>query len=70
MKPMFGAVDVGDKEQKYSGTETVKRFKAYVFAWRSGTAILAEPGWKLASETILEELSKAANQQLSVLDGL
>ena len=70
MKPMFGAVDAGDKEQKYSGTETVKRFKAYVFAWRSGTAILAEPGWKLSNETILEELSKAASKQVSVLDGL
>ena len=68
MKPMFGAVDAGTKEPKYSSSETVKRFKAYVFAWRSGTAILADHGWKLGNETALEELSKAANHQVSVLD--
>ena len=68
MKPMFGAVDAGTKDPKYSGSDTVKRFKAYVFAWRSGTAILADHGWKLGDETALEELSKAANTQVSVLD--
>ena len=70
MKPMFGAVDAGTKEPKYSSNETVKRFKAYVFAWRSGTAILADHGWKLGNETVLEELSKAANHQISILDAL
>jgi len=70
MTPMFGTVDSGDKEQKYSGLDAVKRFKAYIFSWRSGTAILAEPGWKLSNETVLEDLSKAAAKQVSVLDGL
>lgn len=70
MKSFFGAVDSGDKTQKYSSGDTVKRFKAYVFAWRSGTAILADPGWNLASETTLEELSATAAKQVSVLDAI
>lgn len=70
MNPMFGSVDVGDKSRKYSGDDALKRFKAYVFAWRSKTAILSDPGWKLSNETILEELSKAAAQKISVFDSL
>lgn len=70
MKPMFGAVDAGDKTKKYGGSEAVKRFKAYVFAWRSQTEIPAEPGWNLSSESELDELSKAAGQKISVFDTL
>lgn len=70
MKSLFGSVDGGDKTQKYSSGETLKRFKAYVYAWRSGTAILADPGWKLSAERALEELSKTAAKQVSVLDVL
>ena len=32
MNPMFGSVDARDKSRKYSGDESLKRFKAYVFA--------------------------------------
>ena len=53
MKPMFGTVDAGTKDQKYS-SNTVKRFKAYVFAWRQQT-ILADHGWKLGDETALKK---------------
>lgn len=70
MKTLFGSVDAGDKTQKYSSADTVKRFKAYVFAWRSGTAILADPGWKLSSETALENLAAIAGKQVSVLDAI
>ena len=47
LKGIFGNAFTGDKSKKYSAEETVKNFKAFVFALRSGTIEKAPVGWTI-----------------------
>ena len=68
LKPLFGNVENGDKTQNYSSGSAVKRFKAYLFAWRSGAAVVAETGWQLGQVSQVPVLSKLAAKPVNVLD--
>lgn len=68
LKPLFGAVDEPVKVKSYSSEESVKRFKAYVFALRSESAPTAPAGWGVADETDLHHIAEVASRPLSVLD--
>ena len=71
MKPMFLVLWMqAQKSQNIAVMKPLNVLKSSVFAWRSGTAILADHGWKLGNETVLEELSKAANHHISISDAL
>ena len=68
LKPLFGNVENGDKAQNYSGAAAVKRFKAYLFAWRSGAAVQADTGWQLSQVSEVPILSDLASKSVNVLD--
>ena len=68
LKPLFGNVENGDKVQNYSGAAAVKRFKAYLFAWRSGAAVQANTGWQLSQVSEVPILSDLASKSVNVLD--
>ena len=68
LKPLFGSVENGDKVQNYSGAAAVKRFKAYLFAWRSGAAVQADTGWQLSQVSEVPILSDLASKSVNVLD--
>ena len=70
LKPLFGSVDGGTAKRDYSVVRANKAFKAYIFAWRSGSAIPADAGWKLEQVTELSTLSGLAAKPVSVLDML
>ena len=70
LKPMFGDVASGTKEKEYSAHASFKRFKAYIFAYRSDNAQLAPDGWSLSTQTDIEILSYIASQNSSPLDFL
>ena len=68
LNPMFGSVSSAVKEKEYSTQSTVKRFKAYLFAYRSDKAVLAPSGWSLATQTEIELLSVIASKNTNPLD--
>ena len=68
LKPLFGNIENGDKVQNYSGAAAVKRFKAYLFAWRSGAAVQADTGWQLSLVSEVPILSDLASKSVNVLD--
>ena len=68
LKPLFGNVESGDKTQAYSSASAVKRFKAYLFAWRSGAAVQADAGWQLDQVSQVPVLSQLAAKPVNVLD--
>ena len=70
LKPLFGNVESGDKTQAYSSASAVKRFKAYLFAWRSGAAVQADAGWQLDQVSQVPVLSQLAAKPVNVLDWL
>ena len=70
LKPMFGSASSGTKEKEYSPQSSLKRFKAYLFAYRSEKAVLAPTGWSLATQTELKMLADIANQSTNPLDFL
>ena len=70
LKPMFGDVTSGTKEKEYSVPASFKRFKAYIFAYRSDKALLAPDGWSLSSQTDIKILAEIASQNVSPLDFL
>ena len=70
LKPMFGSASSGTKEKEYSSQSSLKRFKAYLFAYRSEKAVLAPTGWSLATQTELTMLAEIANQSTNPLDFL
>lgn len=69
LNPLFGAVDEPVKTKSYSSEESVKKFKAYVFALRSNSAPLAPAGWSLSDEKDLTHIADVASRPLSILDG-
>ena len=68
MKPLFGAVDEPVKVKAYATEETVKKFKAYVFALRSNSAPLAPAGWRIEDDNELAHLAEVASRSVSLLD--
>ena len=70
LKPMFGSASAGTKEKEYSSQSSLKRFKAYLFAYRSEKAVLAPTGWSLGTQTELTMLADIANQSTNPLDFL
>ena len=68
LKPLFGNVESGDKTQAYSSASAVKRFKAYLFAWRSGAAVQADTGWQLDQVSQVPVISQLAAKPVNVLD--
>ena len=68
LKPLFGNIESGDKTQNYSGSTAMKRFKAYLFAWRSGAAVQADTGWTLDQVSQVPVLSSLAAKPVNVLD--
>ena len=70
LNPMFGSVSSSVKEKEYSPQSTVKRFKAYLFAYRSEKAVLAPSGWSLATQTELDTLANIAAKSTNPLDFL
>ena len=67
---MFGDVTSGTKEKEYSAHASFKRFKAYIFAYRSDKALLAPDGWSLNTQTDIKILAEIATQNASPLDFL
>ena len=70
LKPMFGSAASGTKEKEYSVQSSFKRFKAYLFAYRSEKAVLAPTGWSLGSQTDIQFLADIASQSTNPLDFL
>ena len=70
LKPMFGDVTSGTKEKEYAAHASFKRFKAYIFAYRSDKALLAPDGWSLSTQTDIKILAEIASQNESPLDFL
>lgn len=70
LNPMFGDVASGTKEKEYSSQASLKRFKAYIYAYRSDKALLAPDGWSLGSQTEIKILADIAGQNTSPLDFL
>lgn len=70
LKPMFGSASAGTKEKEYSPQSSFKRFKAYLFSYRSEKAILAPTGWSLATQADIQILAEIASQSSNPLDFL
>ena len=70
LKPMFGSASSGTKEKEYSSQSALKRFKAYLFSYRSEKAVLAPTGWSLATQEELKILADIASQRSNPLDFL
>ena len=68
LKPLFSNIENGDKTQNYSVSSAMKRFKAYLFAWRSGSAVPADRGWSLDQVNEVAVLSALAAKPVNVLD--
>ena len=70
LKPMFGSASSGTKEKEYSSQSALKRFKAYLFSYRSEKAVLAPTGWSLATQEEIKMLADIASQSSNPLDFL
>ena len=70
LKPMFGNVASGTKEKEYSSQSSLKRFKAYLFSYRSEKALLAPTSWSLGTQTDIKFLADVASQNSNPLDFL
>ena len=70
LSPMFGSATSGTKEKEYGRQDSFKRFKAYIFAYRSEKAILAPSNWSLASQAEIEFLAEIAKKNTNPLDFL
>lgn len=58
LKPTFSKIEAGSSERHYNGRQTLKMFRAYCFARRSDVDIPSSPGWTLAIQRELVEISK------------
>jgi hypothetical protein len=61
LKPTFSKIESGSSERQYNGRQTLKMFRAYCFARRSDVDIPSSPGWTLAIQRELEEISKISS---------
>ena len=58
LKPTFSKIEGGTSERQYNGAKTLKHFRAYSFACRSDADIPSSPGWTLAIQSELAQISK------------
>jgi hypothetical protein len=70
LTPLFGEADEPVKLLNYSGEDTLKRFKAYVFGLRSESAPEAPAGWNLGAETNVLHIADIARREVSIFDAL
>ena len=70
LTPLFGEADEPVKLLNYSGEDTLKRFKAYVFGLRSESAQEAPAGWNLGAETNVLHIADIARREVSIFDAL
>ena len=70
LKPIFGSASSGTKEKEYGAQSSFKRFKAYLFSYRSEKAVLAPTGWSLATQTDIQFLADIASKNSNPLDFL
>lgn len=70
LAPLFGEADEPVKLLNYSGEDTLKRFKAYVFGLRSKSAPEAPAGWNLSAETNVLHIADIARREVSIFDAL
>ena len=63
LNPMFGSVSSSGERKGIFTSINSKRFKAYLFAYRSEKAVLAPSGWSLATQTELDILANIAQEK-------
>ena len=68
LTPLFGEADEPVKLLNYSGEDTLKRFKAYVFGLRSESAPVAPAGWDLGTEKNILHIAEIARRDVSIFD--
>ena len=68
LSPIFGAADDPEKTKNYSGDDTLKHFKAYVFGLRSNSAPVAPAAWRLEVEDNNLHIADLARRSISILD--
>ena len=68
LTPLFGEADEPVKLLNYSGEDTLKRFKAYVFGLRSESAPVAPAGWDLGTEKNILHIADIARRDMSIFD--
>ena len=68
LKGLFGNAFTGDKKKQYSAEETIKNFKAFVFALRNGTVEKAPVGWTIKTESKedLMQLGEIIHKETSI----
>jgi hypothetical protein len=66
LKPLFGTLEGAEKKKNYSPEQTVKSFKAFVFALRSKTVPEAPIGWTLDNEEALKAFRLLVNTKVGV----
>ncbi len=66
LKGIFGNAFKGLKEKKYDAEKTVKSFKAFTYALRSGTVNRAPPGWHIKTERDLMQLGNILKKEMSI----
>ena len=62
LSPAFGDIEEGERKRQYSGGQTLRGFRAYVFSRRSDVGVAYSPGWSLASQHELKTLSKISKE--------
>ena len=62
LSPTFGDIEEGERKRQYSGGQSLKGFRAYVFSRRSDVGVAYSPGWSLASQHELKTLSKISKE--------
>jgi len=68
LNPMFGEADDPEKLKSFSGEDSVKHFKAYVFGLRSNSAPVAPVGWRLEAEENNLHIAEVSRRTVSILD--
>ena len=66
LKGIFGNAFKGAKEKKHDAEKTVKSFKAFTYALRSGTVNRAPPGWHIKNENDLMQLGQILKKEMSI----
>ena len=62
LSPTFGDIEEGERNRNYSGGQSLRGFRAYVFSRRSDVGVAYSPGWSLASQHELKKLSKISKE--------
>ncbi|MGB0464554.1 MAG: hypothetical protein ACPGJG_01095, partial [Candidatus Puniceispirillaceae bacterium] len=62
LSPTFGDIEEGERKRQYSGGQSLKGFRAYVFSRRSDVGVAYSPGCSLASQHELKTLSKISKE--------